>query len=201
MQSSRRAPLALALAATSTLAFSSCSLFRLGGGAEEEIVTSEESPAEIADAADARAEEARQAAREQEPVVRGAITKIKPFHLQPDKDYSAADPAIPFEAQHYLYGAITSEERLSRYGHYYTIFWKSENRTAPVDILFEYRQRETGSAIAKIRLTEESPRRKNQSKIQLTGDEYFAKGSITSWRITLTQNGEVIGQDRSFLWE
>ena len=201
MQSSRRASLALALAATSTLAFPSCSLLRLGGGEEEEIIATEETPTDLAEAADARAQEARDAAREQEPVVRGAITKIKPFHLQPDKDYSAADPAIPFEAQYYLYGAITSEERLARYGHYYTIFWSPEDRTAPVDILFEYRQRETGSEVAAIRLTEENPRKKNQTKIQLTGDEYFTKGSITSWRITLRQNGEVIGQDRSFLWQ
>ena len=197
----RRASLALALAATSTLAFSSCSIFRLGGDEEEEIVASEELPTDLADAADARAEEAREAARAQEPVVRGAITKIKPFHLQPDKDYSAADPAIPFEAQHYLYGAITSEERLSRYGHYYTIFWNSENSAAPVDVLFEYRQRETGSAVSTIQITEDNPRRKNQTKIQLIGDDYFTNGSITSWRITLTQNGEVIGQDRSFLWQ
>ena len=201
MQSFRRASLALALAATSTLAFSSCSNFRPGGIGEDEVEAVDEPLLDVVEAADAKEKQARDAARAQEPVVRGAITKIKPFHLQPDKSYAAADPAIPFEAQHYLYGAITSEERLARYGNYYTIFWTPEDRNAPVDILFEYRQRETGSEIATIRTTEESPRKKNQTKIQIIGDEYFAKGSITSWRITLRQNGEVIGQDRSFLWQ
>ena len=201
MHSSRRASLALALAATSTLAFPSCSLFRPGGDLSDEVVVVDEPLLDAAEAADAREKEARDAARAQDPVVRGAITKIKPFHLQPDKSYAAADPAIPFEAQYLLYGAITSEERLARYGNYYTIFWSPEDRTAPVDILFEYRQRETGSEVSNIRITEENLRKRNETKIQLIGDEYFAKGPITSWRITLTQNGSVIGQDRSFLWQ
>lgn len=131
----------------------------------------------------------------------GTIAKVKYFHLQPGKDYFAADPAIPFEAKYHLHGAVTSEERSERYGHYYTIDWKAADTTRPVTLRFEFRQKLTGPAVQVIEVPVNEVDRSNRTRFQVTGDAYFTNGPVTSWRVTLLQDGQAIASDQSFLWD
>lgn len=131
----------------------------------------------------------------------GEITKVKYYHLDSHRTIRSADPAVTFEQRHYLHGAITLEQRLARYGHYYTIFWNSDDRSTPVTVVFEYRQKNTGPAALTKTVTVDDIGRRNQTPFKVTGEEYWERGPVTAWRVTLVQGDNTIAADQSFLWD
>lgn len=130
----------------------------------------------------------------------GSISKVKYYHLVPDKPVLVQDQAIVFERQHYLFGAVTKAEVMNRAGHYYTIWWKVDDRSQPVTVRFEYRQANNGlvTKVLEEELTE--LRRSNSSKFQVTGDEYNTGGRVTAWRVTLMRGKEELVSKASYLW-
>ena len=71
----------------------------------------------------------------------GRIGKVKYYHLMPNYAPRTQDPAILFEREHHIYGAVTKAQIIERFGHYYTVFWKVDDRTTgPVTVRFEYQQ-------------------------------------------------------------
>ncbi|TDU71333.1 hypothetical protein EI77_02457 [Prosthecobacter fusiformis] len=130
----------------------------------------------------------------------GQISKVKYYHLHPGSPVNTVDPAVQFERDYLLYGAITREEVSDRFGHYYTIFWKATDRTQPVTVRFEYRQANTGLD-AKV-VTEEvvDVKRVNSSKFQVSGSEYNTSGRVTAWKVTLLRGQEELASQQSYLW-
>jgi hypothetical protein len=131
----------------------------------------------------------------------GVVKKMKTYHLQPTERLVTRDPAIVFERAYHLHGAVTMAEQMERAGHYYTFFWKVNDRTQPVTVRFEYRQANTGLVV---KLKEEqisNVRRNNITKFSVTGPEYQADGAITAWRLTLMSNGQELVHADSFLWK
>lgn len=126
------------------------------------------------------------------------ITKVKTFHLVAGDERAAADQAIPFEYKHYMYGAITSQEKRDREGHYYTVMWRVE-KTGPVTIRFEYRQGDSRSEVK--RQEAGATGQRGTVKFEVNGADYQTGGKVTAWKITLLQNGDVVGSQQSFLWE
>ncbi|QQL45087.1 hypothetical protein [Sulfuriroseicoccus oceanibius] len=130
-----------------------------------------------------------------------AISKVDYYHL---KDTStrvqSQDRMVTTEAKKYLHGAVTNEECRERLGHYYTVYWKTEDKSAPVTVSFDYRQ--AGKDTDVHTLTEEvaAHKGKGATKFQVTGKPYLENGRVLMWRATVSQNGEVIGTERSFLW-
>src|SRR5689334_15484973 len=72
------------------------------------------------------------------------ITRVKIYRLDPQETPAAAEPAISFEQKHYLYGAVSENDREARRGNYYTVFFRTPDRSAPVHARFDYRQAATG---------------------------------------------------------
>jgi len=130
----------------------------------------------------------------------GTISKVKYYHLVPSKPVLVQDQAIMFERQHYLYGAATKAEVMARAGHYYTIFWKVEDRSQPVTVRFEYRQANNGLVTKIMDQEVVDVRRSNVSKFQVTGDEYTSSGRVTAWRVTLMRGKEELVSKASYLW-
>lgn len=130
----------------------------------------------------------------------GQISKVKYYHLIPGAPVNTIDPAIQFERDHLLYGAVTREETLERFGHYYTIFWKATDRTQPVTVRFEYRQANTGLDV-KVQEEEVTDlRRTNLSRFQVVGSEYNTSGRVTAWRVSLMRGKEELASQQSYLW-
>lgn len=130
----------------------------------------------------------------------GQISKVKYYHLIPGSPVSTIDPAIQFERDHLLYGAVTKAETMDRFGHYYTIFWKATDRTQPVTVRFEYRQANTGLEV-KMQETEVTDlHRNNLSRFQVVGSEYNTSGRVTSWRVSLMRGKEELASQQSYLW-
>src|SRR6186997_2678910 len=76
------------------------------------------------------------------------ITKVNPYHLTDvATPIVAADPSIRFERDALLHGAISNAERTERQGDYFTIFWKAEDRSQPLKVRLEYRQKVTGLTV------------------------------------------------------
>jgi hypothetical protein len=128
------------------------------------------------------------------------ISRVKYYHLIPGNPISTQDPALIFERQHYLYGAVTKAEMLSRTGHYYTVFWKVDDRAEPVTVRFEYRQANTGLATKVVEQQVEQVRRSNTTRFQVTGDEYNTGGRVTAWKLTLLRGKDELVSQRSYMW-
>src|SRR5687767_13065308 len=74
-----------------------------------------------------------------------SIVKVNPYHMPEAFDVvPAADPAIRFERDAILHGAVSTAERRALQGDYFTIFWKAKERTEPLKVRLEYRQKNTG---------------------------------------------------------
>jgi hypothetical protein len=129
------------------------------------------------------------------------INKVKYYHLQPQERIRGADPTILFERDYHLYGAVTLEQQLERAGHYYNVAWQAEDRSQPVTVRFEYRQRNTGLKSKKVEQEVAELGRVNNTKFQVTGTEYSSDGPVSAWKVTLLRGKEELVAQKSFMWE
>lgn len=127
------------------------------------------------------------------------ITRVKIYRLDPAEIPSAAEPAISFEQKHHLHGAVSDADREARRGNYYTVFFRTPDRTTPVHAKFEYRQAATGFRVFGKEATV-APRA-GHVRFNVTGEDYRLRGRLLGWRVILTQGGQLLGEHKSFLWE
>lgn len=131
----------------------------------------------------------------------GKITKVKYYHLMPGVPQATQDRALTFEREHFLYGAVSSQEIMDRFGHYYSIFWKLDDRTGPVTVRFQYRMTNTGLQDFAQEQVVEDIRRSNLSRFEVTGPEYRKNGRVTMWRVSILRGKEELVSQQSYLWE
>lgn len=127
------------------------------------------------------------------------VTRVKIYRLNPADVPDATEPSIPFEQKHYLYGAVSDEDREARRGNYYTVFFRTPDRSTPVRARFDYRQSSTGFKVY-AQETEADPRR-GVVRFAVTGDEFRQRGRLLGWHVTLTQGGRPLGERKSYLWD
>ena len=127
------------------------------------------------------------------------ITRVKIYRLDPSAVPEAAEPAIPFEQQHYLYGAVSEEDREARRGNYYTVFFKTADKSTQVRARFEYRQATTGFQVHVKEV--EVPAKGGRVRFEVTGRDFKERGRLLGWHCTLTQGRHVIGERKSYLWD
>lgn len=132
----------------------------------------------------------------------GTITKVNPYHLaDANARLPVADPAIAFEPASILHGAISMEERKARQGNYVTVFWKVDDRSAPVTVRLEYRQKNTGLTVKALDQEVPNPRRSNVTKFALIGGDYISNGPLSGWRVSLLRGNQVLTSYNSYMWE
>jgi len=130
----------------------------------------------------------------------GRIGKVKYYHMMPNYMLNTKDPAVIFEQKFHMYGAVTKQEITDRFGHYYTVFWKVNDRTGPVTVRFEYQQAQSGLAKRVQEQVVDDIRRGNVSKFQVTGPEYGKSGRVTAWRVSVLRGKEELVSQQSALW-
>ncbi|MDZ4401347.1 hypothetical protein [Prosthecobacter sp.] len=130
----------------------------------------------------------------------GRIGKVKYYHLMPNYQPRSQDPAILFEREHHVYGAVTKEQIMDRFGHYYTVFWKADDRSEPVTVRFEYQQALSGLSKRVQEQIVDDIRRSNISKFQITGQEYQKSGRVVAWRVSVLRGKEELVSQQSALW-
>jgi len=130
----------------------------------------------------------------------GRIAKVKYYHLMPNYMPNSQEQAILFERQHYLHGAVSKAQIIERFGHYYTVFWKADDRTGPVTVKFEYQQARSGLSKRVQEQIVDDIHRNNVSKFQVTGEEYQKSGRVIAWRVTVLRGKEELVSQQSALW-
>ena len=134
----------------------------------------------------------------------GEITKVK-YYLLNVKDRAqmrAVDPMIRNERSRRLYGAITPLEQRAREGHYYTVFWRTDDPLTPATVKMEYRQGDVVDEIL-VKQVEVDPagEESHTTDFEVIGEEYKDDGEVLAFRFSVEQNGQVIADDKSYLWE
>lgn len=129
------------------------------------------------------------------------ISNVDPYHLNPTYRPKTDEAMIDFEYRRKLLGAVDNDDKHERWGNYFTIFWKVDDRSAPATIQLHYRQAQSGPQIFLREKTVASPERKNTTKFTIIGDEYAEGGAVTQWKATIVQNGSVVDEFESYLWQ
>ncbi|MDF1740306.1 MAG: hypothetical protein P1U86_14185 [Verrucomicrobiales bacterium] len=128
------------------------------------------------------------------------ITKVNPEHFYPGKVVKTTDRMVQFESLRRTHGLLDSADYKEAYGNYFSVFWVSEDKR-PVTVRFDYRLGKTASQVHSKELVIDSPKSKNVTKFQVTGDEYADQGPVTQWKFSVLDGGSVITEYKSYLWK
>jgi hypothetical protein len=111
-----------------------------------------------------------------------------------------AEASMNFERTYRMYGAITNADKNQRYGNYLDFFWRAK-RPANVTVRLEYRQEKLRSFVQAREISYSNAKGNLKTEFAIIGDDYFQDGRVTSWRCLLIENGRIVAENRSYLWE
>jgi hypothetical protein len=111
-----------------------------------------------------------------------------------------AEMSLGFERSYRMHGAITAADRNQRYGNYFDFFWRTK-RPANVTVRLEYRQEKLRSFLQAREVSYENAKGNNKTEFAIIGDDYLQDGRVTAWRCLLIENGRIVAENRSYLWE
>ena len=111
-----------------------------------------------------------------------------------------AEASLGFERSYRLHGAITNADKHQRYGTYFDFFWRAK-RPANVTVRLEYRQEKLRAFLQAREVTYENAKGNQKTEFRIIGDDYSQDGRVTAWRCLLIENGRIVAENRSFLWE
>jgi len=111
-----------------------------------------------------------------------------------------AEASLGFERSYRLYGAITAADRNQRYGNYLDFFWRVK-RPANVTVRLEYRQEKLRTFVQAREFSYANAKGNYKTEFTVIGDDYFQDGRVTAWRCLLIENGRIVAENRSYLWE
>jgi hypothetical protein len=111
-----------------------------------------------------------------------------------------AEASLGFERTYRLYGAITSADRNQRFGNYFDFFWRAK-RPANVTVRLEYRQDKLRAFVQAREISYANARGNVKTEFAIIGDDYFQDGRVTAWRCLLIEDGKIVAENRSYLWE
>jgi hypothetical protein len=110
------------------------------------------------------------------------------------------EASITFERQYRLFGAVSKLDQHQRFGNYFDFFWRSK-RPADVTVRLEYRQEKLHAHIQAQEVSCPNARGNQKTAFKVVGDDYFDGGRVLAWRCCLIENGQVVAETHSFLWE
>lgn len=131
------------------------------------------------------------------------IRKVKQFFLGAERNAKARqteEATLTFERKRLLFGAITGNDVRSRYGDYFTFFWRTK-RQADLTLRLEYRQQNLAAYVQAREVEYPAARGAHRTSISITGDDYLEQGQITAWRLLLIENHRtIVAFSQSYLW-
>lgn len=127
------------------------------------------------------------------------VTKVNPYHFDASRRIRTDDEMIDFEHDRLTYGVVSNSEQRELQGNYFSVFWETETKE-PATVRLEYRQGATGPKIYTKETFVADPGRKNVTKFKIIGEEYQKLGKVTQWKVSIIENGTVVAEYKSFLW-
>jgi hypothetical protein len=116
------------------------------------------------------------------------------------KTLTLQDVPITFERQYRLFGAVTALDQRQRFGNYFDFFWRSK-RPSDLTVRLEYRQEKLHEHVQAQEISYRNVHGTHKTEFKVIGDDYFDDGRVIAWRCLLIENGRIVAENRSFLWE
>jgi hypothetical protein len=110
------------------------------------------------------------------------------------------DAPITFERQYRLFGAVTMVDQRQRFGNYFDFFWRAK-RPADVTVRLEYRQEKLHEHVQAQEISYHNVHGTHKTEFKVIGDDYLDDGRVIAWRCLLIENGRIVAENRSFMWE
>lgn len=111
-----------------------------------------------------------------------------------------AEASMNFERAYRMYGALTWTDQRQRFGNYFDFFWRVK-RPANVTVRLEYRQEKLRSFVQAREVSYPNAKGNRKTEFAIIGDDYLNDGRVISWRCLLIENGRIVAENRSYLWE
>jgi hypothetical protein len=108
--------------------------------------------------------------------------------------------SITFERQYRLFGAVTKLDQHQRFGNYFDFFWRTK-RPADLTVRLEYRQENLHAHVQAQEIAYTNVHGNHKTEFKVIGDDYFDGGRVIAWRCLLIDQGQIVAENRSFLWE
>jgi hypothetical protein len=116
------------------------------------------------------------------------------------KTATLQDAPITFERQYRLFGAVTLLDQRQRFGNYFDFFWRAK-RPSDLTVRLEYRQEKLHEHVQAQEISYRNVHGTHKTEFKVIGDDYFDDGRVIAWRCLLIENGRIVAENRSFLWE
>jgi hypothetical protein len=116
------------------------------------------------------------------------------------KTATMQDAPITFERQYRMFGAVTGLDQRQRFGNYFDFFWRAK-RPSDVTVRLEYRQEKLHGHVQAQEISYHNVHGTYKTEFKVIGDDYFDDGRVIAWRCLLIENGRIVAENRSFLWE
>jgi hypothetical protein len=116
------------------------------------------------------------------------------------KTTTVQDASIKFERAYRLFGAVTKLDEHERQGNYFDFFWRAR-RPANLTVRLEYKQEKLHAHIQAQELSYPNARGNYKTEFKVIGDDYFDDGQVTAWRCSLIENGTIVAETHSFMWQ
>jgi hypothetical protein len=116
------------------------------------------------------------------------------------KTATLQDAPITFERQYRMFGAITAVDQHQRFGNYLDFFWRAK-RPSDITVRLEYRQEKLHEHVQAQEISYRNVRGTHKTEFKVVGDDYFDDGRVIAWRCLLIENGRIVAENRSFMWE
>lgn len=129
-----------------------------------------------------------------------APKKLRKSALSSSQNGGIAEASMNFERTYRMYGAITAADQHQRFGNYFDFFWRAK-RPANVTVRLEYRQEKLRSFVQAREITYSNLKGGQKTAFAVIGDDYFNDGRVIAWRCLLIENGRIVAENRSYLWE
>jgi hypothetical protein len=126
--------------------------------------------------------------------------KSPPGTSPSQKTATLQDIPITFENQYRMFGAVTWLDQRQRYGNYFDFFWRAK-RPSDVTVRLEYRQEKLHEHVQAQEITYRNVRGTHKTEFRVIGDDYFDDGRVIAWRCLLIANGQIVAENRSYMWE
>ena len=115
------------------------------------------------------------------------------------KTATLQDAPITFERRYRLFGAVTQVDQRQRFGDYFDFFWRAKHR-ADLTVRLEYRQEKLHDHVQAQEISYRNVRGTHKTEFKVVGDDYLDDGRVIAWRCLLIEDGQVVAENRSYMW-
>jgi hypothetical protein len=116
------------------------------------------------------------------------------------KTATLQDAPITFERQYRLFGAVTQLDQRQRFGNYFDFFWRAK-RPSDLTVRLEYRQEKLHEHVQGQEISYRNVHGTHKTEFRVIGDDYLDDGPVIAWRCLLIENGRIVAENRSYMWE